>query len=80
MQYPSIKRNVSKGDIVGNFEICEKITDITELIEYLKNEKSIFWNFKVIPTAFFLAWQLRLILSTLDNGLFYKIKPIDKIK
>jgi hypothetical protein len=66
------------GDKIGNFILVEKIDSIMDLIDYLNNEKSIFWRHRVHPTAFFMSWHLRLILNTLNGGHFFKIKKINK--
>ena len=71
-----MKENISEGSVVGRFELTQKIVEINDLIEYLQKEKSIFWNFKIMPTAFFMNWQLRLIINSMNSGRFYKIKKI----
>lgn len=68
------------GKIVGNFILTKRIETIEELITVLKAKKSIFWNFKVLPTAFFWAWQLRQLLFGVQNKRFYDIEPKDKVK
>lgn len=64
------------GDKIGSFILVEKIDCLLDLVDYLNTEKSIFWRHRVHPTSFFLSWPLRLVLSTLNGGHFYKIERI----
>lgn len=66
-----------KGLKVGNFELVDKIKDVHELIEYLQNNRSIFWNFKVLPSAFFMSWHLKQIIDSVNLGIFWSIKRIN---
>ncbi|NLO70241.1 MAG: hypothetical protein GX102_04725 [Porphyromonadaceae bacterium] len=68
------------GETVGNFQLTEQIKDVNELIEYLLNNKSIFWRHRVLPSAFFLSWQLRVIYNTVNGGYFWKINRINNKK
>jgi len=68
---------MKKGDVIVNFELVEQINSIDELVKELKEKPSIFWRFKVMPTAFFYSWQLRQVEFNLKHGLFWKIKRIE---
>lgn len=65
------------GDKIGNFELTENIKTIDDFIFELENKPSIFWKFKVMPTAFFQSWQLRQILINIESGDFWIIKRIN---
>lgn len=68
---------MTAGQIVKNFELVEQIKTVDDLIFELDNKPSIFWRFKVMPTAFFYSWQLRQITSNIERGLFWKVKRIN---
>lgn len=77
-EFQPIKRvNPVAGLQVGNFELVKKIDDVHELISYLQDNRSIFWNFKVLPTAFFLSWQLKQITDSISKGIFWSIKSLN---
>lgn len=80
-EFQPIKRvNPVAGLQVGNFELVKKIDDVHELIAYLQANRSIFWNFKVLPTAFFLSWQLKQITDSISRGIFWSIKSLNSKK
>jgi hypothetical protein len=65
------------GDKIGNFELIEEIKTINDFILQLDNAPSLFWRFKVMPTAFFHSWHLRQIRIDIRSGLFWIVKRID---
>jgi hypothetical protein len=65
------------GQKVKNFELVEQIKTVDDLIFELDNKPSIFWRFKVMPTSFFYSWQLRMITSNIERGLFWTVKRIN---
>ena len=64
----------------GNFLIVKKIETLQEFREVLESDRSIFWRFKVMPTAFFWSWQFRQIDSAINGGHFYKVMQIKGFK
>lgn len=59
-----------------NFILDTKIMDLNEFYNILLTHKSIFWNFRVFPTAFFLGWTIRTVAKCLEIGTFWTIKRI----
>ena len=73
--------NISNVDIngitkSGNFVLTEPILNLDSLANVLYNNKSIFWNFKVISSSFVLGWRLKTLKENLDIKMFWYIKRI----
>ncbi len=72
-------KKVRKGvQCSKNFKLRAKIKDLNHFYYVLLHEKSIFWNFKVFPTAFFFSWHIKIIYDGIQKGLFWTINPIKK--
>lgn len=72
---------MKKGDKISkNFELHEQINDINSLIFELQNKPSIFWNFRINSTSFFIGWPLRTIIDSLNKGCFWSVKKINQTK
>lgn len=69
---------MEKGQIVGSFELVKQIKSIDELYKVLTSEPSVFWRFKVTSSAFFLSWQIRTLARSIELGLFWTVKRINK--
>lgn len=48
-----------------------KITCRIELLAILDYDKSIFWKFRLFPTAFIRHWSYARLMMELDSGNFY---------
>ena len=72
-------KKAKKGDQCSeNFVLDRKIKSLEQLSVILKTHHTIFWNFKVFPTAFFLSWQFRTADSGVKKGLFWTVTRIKK--
>jgi len=63
-----------------NHKILKQIKTFQELLKVLENDISIYWNFKVMPTAFFLQWSIAQLKQSIKCGCFYKVKKLNKEK
>lgn len=71
---------LKKGVIVksGNFILNKKIETFEEFWHVINTDKSIYARHRMYPTAFFLSWQLRLIMGWIKQGYFWTTIKIIK--
>jgi len=65
-----------RGEVIkpGNFVLVKKIEGFDEFFKVLLSDKSIFWRFKVMPTAFFFSWTIRTVYQSIEYGMFWTVK------
>lgn len=62
----------------GNFMLKKRIRTFEEFWHILNIEKSVFARHKMYPTSFFFSWQIRLIMSWIDQGYFWTTERLEK--
>ena len=63
-----------------NFTLDWKIETMSQLDFALENYKSIFWRFRVFPTAFLIGWQYRKLRNEMIAGRLWVAKRNDADK
>lgn len=61
-----------------NHKFVKQIFTFDELVKVLDSDISIYWMFKIFPTAFFLQWSIIQLRKSLKRGNFCQIKKITK--
>jgi hypothetical protein len=59
------------------FVLVEKIETITRLSEAIENEISIYWRYRMIPTAFVRSWQYNHLNNEIKKGVFFIARKED---
>ena len=66
---------MKRTDKIGNFVLQDRIESMCHLSRALETRKSIFWKFKMFPTAFIKHWSYTRLEREVANGMFwYAIK------
>ena len=67
------------GDKISkNFVLDNQITDMQELAMVLTSQKSIYWRYRIISTAFMIGWLFRTLMNGVNAGVFWTVKKINK--
>lgn len=63
------------GDkIKTGWTLIKRIESIGEFWEVINSMPSIFWNYKMMPSSFFMNWHLREVTSGINSGMFFIAK------
>ncbi len=69
---------MKRGDIIGSFQLVDKIELFSHLSIELESMNSIFWRHRNYPTAFIRHWSYARLKIELKYGNFWYTKKIDK--
>ena len=62
-----------------NFKLKKKVVNITQLMEILENQPSIFWNHRPYPCAVVIQQRLIVLDIAMKFGRIWEIEKIEKL-
>lgn len=62
-----------------NFKLKKKVVNITQLMEILENQPSIFWNHRPFPCAVVIQQKLIVLDIAMKFGRIWEIEKIEKL-
>lgn len=71
---------MKKDEIIGNFQLIDKIEDINQLIIELESRDSICWRDKMYATSFISHWSYARLKIELKNGNFWNTRRVESKK